>query len=61
MGGFCEGAKAMMKGDTGFKIVKKPAVCGNALDGNLIITQELTANTGTLQRDSVGEVCEVFV
>jgi hypothetical protein len=26
-GGFCEGAKALTRGDTGFKIVKRPAVC----------------------------------
>jgi len=26
-GGFCEGAKALTRGETGFKIVKRPAVC----------------------------------
>lgn len=27
LGGFCEGAKAMMKGDAGLKMVKRPSVC----------------------------------
>jgi len=26
-GGFCEGARAMIRGDTGFKVVKRPSVC----------------------------------
>ena len=28
-GGFCDGAKALTRGETGFKIVKRPAVCSN--------------------------------
>jgi len=28
-GGFCDGAKALTRGETGFKIVKRPAVCTN--------------------------------
>lgn len=27
--GFCPGAKAMIRGETGFKVVKRPSVCGN--------------------------------
>jgi len=26
-GGFCEGAKALLRGETGFKVVKRPSVC----------------------------------
>ena len=29
LGGFCEGSKAMIRGETGFKIVKRPSVCSN--------------------------------
>jgi hypothetical protein len=31
-GGFCEGAKALIRGETGFKIVKRPSVCPEAVD-----------------------------
>ncbi len=31
-GGFCEGAKALIRGETGFKIVKRPSVCSNAVN-----------------------------
>jgi hypothetical protein len=30
-GGFCEGAKALIRGDPGFKIVKSPAVCSSMI------------------------------
>jgi hypothetical protein len=30
-GGFCEGAKFLIRGETGFKIVKRPSVCSKAV------------------------------